>query len=51
MDVFLWGSMKQLAYSSLVESEMDQVARVAVKSATIQDDARVFLSRSTTNDE
>lgn len=42
LDFFLWGTMKQLVYSSPVESEMDLVARVVEAAAIIKGDDQVF---------
>lgn len=42
LDFFLWGHMKQLVYSTPVESEMDLVARISEAAARIQEDVNVF---------
>lgn len=42
LDFFLWGTMKQIVYSSPVENEMDLVARVAEAAAIIREDRTVF---------
>lgn len=42
MDFFLWGTMKQLVYSTPVETEMDLAARVVEAAAVVQENVVVF---------